>query len=152
MYNRRTWLAAVLAGGSTWLLTRPDRAFAAPVKMVIYKTPTCGCCKEWVTHVKDAGFVTEVHDLDDVAPIKTKHRVPAELGSCHTALVGGYVIEGHVPADLIHKILRDKPAFVGLAVPGMVMGSPGMEVGSRKEPYTVVAWDKANKVKTYAKR
>src|SRR5919109_685673 len=102
--NRRTWIRTAAAGGAVLLVGTPSLALAArPVRMVIYKSPSCGCCKKWVDHVKAAGFTTEVHDVDDVTPIKKKHGLPDELASCHTALVEGYVIEGHVPADLVQK-------------------------------------------------
>lgn len=98
-----------------------------------------------------AGFAATVHDVPDVAPMKKTLRVPASLHSCHTAVVGKYAIEGHVPADLIHKMLKEKPAIAGLAVPGMPQGSPGMETG-RKDPYDVVAFTTAGKTSVYAKR
>jgi hypothetical protein len=97
------------------------------------------------------GFVLESTDVPDVNPIKDKHKVPAELRSCHTALVGGYVVEGHVPADVIQKLLRERPSVIGIAVPGMPMGSPGME-GSRTDPYLVISFDASGKNAIYAKR
>lgn len=135
------------------LVTGPELACAAPgTRMVVYKSPTCGCCKNWVEHVQSNGFDTEVHDVENVATIKQQHRLPADLASCHTALVGGYVIEGHVPADVIQKLLTDKPAIAGLAVPGMPVGAPGMEMGSRKDRYDIVAFDKDGKTSIYASR
>ena len=125
-------------------------AQAAPA-MVVYKDPNCGCCKLWVDHVKAAGFAVSVRDSSDVASVKKRQGVPARLYSCHTAIVGGYVVEGHVPADLVQKLLKDKPKVVGLAVPGMPAGSPGMEQGS-KEPYEVLTFDAAGKTTVYAKR
>ncbi len=107
--------------------------------MQIYKTPTCGCCGDWVTHVEQAGFRTEVHDLRSVAAVKAQAGVPHHLESCHTTLVGDYVVEGHVPADVIQRLLREKPEVAGIAVPGMPMGSPGME-GPWKDPYDVIAF------------
>jgi hypothetical protein len=104
----------------------------------VYKTPTCGCCTAWVDHVKDAGFEVEVLDLPDLTAIKTQQGIPRELASCHTSVVGGYWVEGHVPADLIARLLRDKPAIRGISVPGMPMGSPGME-GPYREKYNVIA-------------
>jgi hypothetical protein len=120
--------------------------------MVIYKSPSCGCCKKWVDHVEANGFDTEVHDVEDVGVIKQKHKLPADLASCHTALVGGYVVEGHVPADLIHKLLKDKPALAGIAAPGMPVGSPGMEMGARKDAFDVIAFDLKGKTSVYARR
>jgi hypothetical protein len=126
-------------------------AQAAAPAMVVYKDPNCGCCKLWVDHVKKAGFAVSVRDSSDVASVKKRQGVPTKLYSCHTAIVGGYVIEGHVPADLVQKLLKEKPKVVGLAVPGMPSGSPGMEQGS-KEPYDVLTFDAAGKTSVYAKR
>jgi hypothetical protein len=120
--------------------------------MQVYKTPTCGCCGKWVDHVKAAGFTPAVHDLSDLAHVKAKAGVPANLQSCHTALVGGYAIEGHVPADVIQQLLREKPAIAGIAVPGMPIGSPGMEQGDRKDPYEVMAFTSDGKTSVYARR
>jgi hypothetical protein len=126
-------------------------AQAAAPAMVVYKDPNCGCCKLWVDHVKAAGFAVSVRDSSDVASVKKRQGVPPRLYSCHTAIVGGYVVEGHVPADLVQKLLKEKPKVVGLAVPGMPAGSPGMEQGS-KEPYEVLTFDAAGKTTVYAKR
>jgi hypothetical protein len=120
--------------------------------MMVYKTPTCGCCKNWVAHVKAQGFDPTVTDLPDVSGIRSKLGVPPHLSSCHTATVGGYVIEGHVPADLIHKLLKERPKVTGLAVPGMPQGSPGMEQGGMKDPYDVLTFDPFGNTKVYASR
>ena len=125
---------------------------AAPLAMQVYKTPTCGCCAKWVEHMKVAGFSPEVHDMPDVSPVKAKVGLPRALQSCHTALVGGYVIEGHVPADLVQRLLKEKPKVAGIAVPGMPVGSPGMEMGDRKDPYDVIAFAKDGSTSVYAKR
>lgn len=124
----------------------------AVTEMQVYKTPTCGCCGKWVEHVKAAGFTPAVHDLADLSPVKAKAGVPANLQSCHTALIGGYTIEGHVPADVIHQLLREKPAIAGIAVPGMPIGSPGMEQGSRRDPYEVIAFTRDGRTSVYARR
>ena len=118
---------------------------------IVYKSPTCGCCADWITHMEKNGFKLEVHDQPDMWPIKKKMGVPSNLQSCHTAMVGGYVIEGHVPADVIARLLKEKPVIKGLAVPGMPMGSPGME-GPRKDPYDVVTFDKDGKTTIYTSR
>jgi hypothetical protein len=102
--------------------------------------------------VKQAGFAVTVRDIADMASVKASFGVPDALGSCHTAKVGPYVVEGHVPADLIKRLLREQPAGRGLAVPGMPMGSPGMEQGGRKDAYDVLLFDKAGKTKVYASR
>jgi hypothetical protein len=122
-----------------------------PVPMTVYKSPTCGCCGKWVEHMRANGFEVTVTDMPDVAPIKDKEGVPTALRSCHTALVGSYAIEGHVPADVVKKLLKEKPAAAGIAVPGMPMGSPGME-GATKDTYNIVLFDKAGKTSVYATR
>lgn len=127
----------------------------APVAMTVYKSPTCGCCKDWVKHMEANGFAVKAVDLDDVEDLPKKKRqlgVPAAVQSCHTGVVGAYLIEGHVPADLVKKLLTEKPAVAGLTVPGMVVGSPGMEVGSRKDHYDVLSFTKAGKTSVYARR
>jgi len=114
---------------------------AAPVlasEITVYKSPTCGCCSKWVKHLKDNGFDVIAKDVRDVVPYKIRGGVTQELASCHTAFVDGYVIEGHVPARDIKRLLQERPAAKGLAVPGMPAGSPGMEQGYRKDPYEVI--------------
>jgi hypothetical protein len=120
--------------------------------MVVYKSPTCGCCSKWVEHVQQAGFQVEVHDTANVAPIKNEHGLPQHLASCHTAIVDGYVIEGHVPADVIRRLLAERPQVAGIAVPGMPTGSPGMEMGDRKDPYDVIAFARDGKLSVYESR
>ncbi|MCW9023117.1 MAG: DUF411 domain-containing protein [Gammaproteobacteria bacterium] len=119
--------------------------------VVVYKSPTCGCCKEWVKHIKENGFTVAIHNRNDMEPIKSKIGIPAHLKSCHTARVQGYVIEGHVPAELISRMLKEKPNFKGLSVPGMPMGSPGME-GPRKDDYEVLAFQQDGSTMVYAQR
>ena len=105
-------------------------------ELVVYKTPWCGCCKGWVTHMTRAGFAPRVEELEDLAPIREKYGIPFELSSCHTALLGGYVVEGHVPTGDVDRLLREKPRALGLAVPGMPIGSPGMESPTgEREPF-----------------
>jgi hypothetical protein len=120
--------------------------------MTVYKEPTCGCCTKWVDHVKDAGFKVTVRDVKDMAPIKKDLGVPAALTSCHTAVVGAYLVEGHVPADLIDKMLAEKASGRGLAVPGMPSGSPGMEVGGTPARYEVLLFTPDGKTKVFARR
>lgn len=102
-------------------------ARAEDYPITIYKTPWCGCCKGWVTHMIKAGFRATVIEVEDLEPIRQKHGVPFSLSSCHTGLVGGYVIEGHVPPADVRRLLKEKPKALGLTVPGMPLGSPGME-------------------------
>ena len=107
--------------------------------MTVYHDPNCGCCGGWVAHMRKAGFQVHVIDTDDLAAIKNRFRVPSDLVSCHTAEVDGYVIEGHIPALAIQRLLAEKPAAAGLAVPGMPIGSPGMEApGAANETYDVM--------------
>jgi len=105
-------------------------------QVVVYKSPTCGCCTGWVDHMRANGFRIESHDIDDVAPIKRKLGVADKFASCHTATVGGYAIEGHVPAADIRRLLTERPKAVGLAAPGMPVGSPGMP--GNPQPYDVL--------------
>lgn len=152
MIGSRLLTVLSLAGAGLVLAASAAPAPQAKSVVVIHKSPTCGCCSKWVDHMKAAGFATEVHDMADVEPIKNKHRVPADLRSCHTALADGVVIEGHVPADLVKKLLAERSkSTIGLAVPGMVTGSPGME-GAWKDPYDVISFDQAGKTAVYAKR
>lgn len=117
--------------------------------VVVYKDPSCGCCKQWVEHMRQNGFRVEAHDTSGVDGIKDGAHVPAAARSCHTGLVGGYAIEGHVPAEAVRRLLRDHPADVaGLAVPGMVTGSPGME-GPNPQHYEVVAFTKDGRTSVY---
>ena len=138
-----------LAGvAATALLSNPVPA--GPV-VTVYKSATCGCCTKWIEHLRTAGFTVVAHDTEDHAGVMGNFGVPFRLGSCHTAQVGNYAIEGHVPADLIRRLLEEHPAIAGLAVPGMVTGSPGME-GPGAEHYNVVAWDRQGKTSVYARR
>ena len=118
----------------------------------VFKDPTCGCCTKWVEHLKQNGFATKTTESTDMDSVKAQHRVPRQTRSCHTALVGGYAIEGHVPAADIQRLLKDRPASViGLAVPGMPIGSPGMEVtGQKAQAFDVLAFDKAGKTRVFA--
>lgn len=118
-------------------------AKAAPsgkIAMEVWKDPNCGCCKDWIVLMEQAGFTVQVHDVGNTA-VRAKLGLPPHLGSCHTALVGGYLVEGHVPAADVHKLLKEKPKALGITVPGMPIGSPGMdgpEYGGRKDPYDVL--------------
>lgn len=119
--------------------------------VIVYKSPTCGCCTGWVDHMKEQGFKVEVHDVNDLTAIKRQFAVPSDLESCHTALHGGYVIEGHVPAEDIRRLIQERPAVAGIAVPGMPVGSPGMEVpGQPADRYNVVAFEKGGARSTFA--
>lgn len=127
-------ILAVTGGVAYFGLETSTRA----AEMTVYKDPNCGCCSQWVAHVKAAGFAVTVHNTADLGRIKAKLDVPEDLYSCHTATIGGYVIEGHVPASDITRLLSERPKAQGIAVPGMPIGSPGMEQGSMREPYEVI--------------
>ena len=128
-----------------------DGATASADTVVVYKSPSCGCCTKWVDHMKENGFVVVTHDVNDVSPMKQELGVPANHTSCHTAKVAGYTLEGHVPADLVRRMLAEKPSFRGLAVPGMPIGSPGME-GVIKQDYDVLSFDAQGNMQVYARR
>ena len=132
--DRRHVLGLVASGAALW--TTRARGETLP-HVLVYRNPTCGCCHKWVEHLISNGFDVTVRDAPNLKPIKDALGVPAELASCHTAQVGRYVVEGHVPAAAIKKLLSDKPDGRGLAVPGMPIGSPGME-GGEPEIYDVI--------------
>jgi hypothetical protein len=121
----------------------------APPAVDVFKTPTCGCCAKWVEHLRAQGFAAKTTDITNLSEVKAKHNVPLAVQSCHTAIVGGYVIEGHVPAADIKKLLKERPAVVGLAVPGMPIGSPGME-GPVPDRYDVLSFDKQGKTRIFS--
>ncbi len=107
-------------------------------EMVVYKTPTCGCCTTWVNHLKDAGINTRVVNQNDLTNIRKQFGAPNDLDSCHIAQIDGYIVEGHIPADAIKKLIAEKPDAVGIFVPGMPLGSPGMESPHGSQPYDVI--------------
>lgn len=119
--------------------------------MIVYKNPSCGCCHLWVEHVEQFGFKVKTYTTRHPNRLKDRLGIPENVRSCHVATVDGYMIEGHVPADLIEKLLEERPAVIGLAVPGMVVGSPGME-GHNPQHYDVVAFTKDGKHEVYASR
>ncbi len=135
--TRRAWLAgtAVLALASSTMI-----AYAAPATLPVWKDPNCGCCKDWIAHLEKNGFATTVIEQGNSAA-RARLGMPQKFGSCHTALVQGYVIEGHVPVADIQRLLKEKPKALGLSVPGMPIGSPGMDgpaYGGRRDAYQVL--------------
>lgn len=117
----------------------------------VFKSPTCGCCNDWIRHLEEQGFTVESRDIPNMLAVKAELGMPAELGSCHTARVAGYLIEGHVPAQDIRRLLDERPDVKGLAVPGMPVGSPGMEVeGRAADAYEVLAFDARGETSVYA--
>ena len=155
--TRRAWIARMATtalGGAAMSTLLPRIAAAAPkpTSITVYKDPSCGCCTKWVDHLRANGFAPEVHDRSDMEALKDSLGVPAALRSCHTAVVGAYVIEGHVPASDVTRLLASKPAkTVGVAVPGMPAGSPGMEMGGRVDRYDVIAFAPGGATRIFAR-
>jgi hypothetical protein len=141
---------AVLAVFASAFSPAQARDTASATKMTVFKDPNCGCCKEWVEHLRKHGFEVTSRDTSDVPAVKRTARVPDQLHSCHTAFVNGYVVEGHVPAADVQRMLTEKPRIAGIAVPGMPVGSPGMEMGSRRDRYDVVAFNRDGSTKVFA--
>ena len=141
-------LAAALQFGT------PAIAEEKPAQVELWKSPSCGCCTGWMKHMQAAGYAVKSHDvaLGVLAKIKRQAGLAPELHSCHTAKVGGYVIEGHVPAEDVARLLSEKPNAVGLAVPAMPLGSPGMDFGPDKEAYDVLLVKKDGSTEVFAKR
>lgn len=139
-------VALALVGALT---TAP--ALATGEEVVVYKDPNCGCCGAWAEHMRDKGFAVREVATREMELVKSEAGVPRALGSCHTATVAGYVIEGHVPADDVRRLLDERPALVGLAVPGMPQGSPGMEGPYPPQRYEVVGFDGKGGTKVYAR-
>ena len=150
--NRRTALTTLLLGGP---LARMAAAQTAPrtaaggATIEVFKDASCGCCSIWVEHLKAAGFKAIASNSTTMTAIKDEHRVPPQARSCHTALVGGYVLEGHVPASDVQRLLKERPRVLGLAVPGMPLGSPGMEAPGGR-PYDVLTFDKDGKTAVFS--
>ena len=119
-------------------------------EIIVYKSETCGCCNKWVDHLREHGFKVITHNREDMSSVKQSHGVDFKLRSCHTAVVNDYVVEGHVPADDIKRLLEERPKITGLAAPGMPAGSPGME-GRYKDPYDVLAFTKGGGSTVYAR-
>lgn len=156
--SRRMWIGLAVTGVAGALAAPAGmRAFGSPARgdrahLTVFKSPTCGCCGEWIEHVKAAGFTVTVEQVEDVTPVKYRYGVPRSLWSCHTTVADGYAVEGHVPADLIERLLDERPRVTGLAVPGMPQGAPGMEQGMAKEAYAVLTFTRDGATATYAVR
>ena len=147
MIDRRTMIGIALAAVPAAACSRPAKA----AEVNVYKSPYCGCCGAWVDNLRMNGLNVVVHEIEDVTPIAKKAGVPDDARSCHTAIVGGYFVEGHVPASDIRKLLRDRPKARGIAVPGMPIGSPGMEQGGRKDAYATLIVDRGGAVRVFAR-
>ena len=136
----------MVVGATTAIAQRPQPTIE------VYKSPTCGCCANWVKHLEEHGFATRVTNVEDLSSFKAAQDVPGRLQSCHTATVDGYVIEGHVPASDVQRLLKERPAVRGLAVPGMPIGSPGMEgpPNVKPTPYDVLAFDAKGQIQIFS--
>lgn len=166
--SRRTVIAGLASAGGLALAgcgrTEPPRAENAqtpaqapsptpqPAAMTVYRDPSCGCCEAWAGIARNAGYQVQLIDHPDMAAIKRRHHVPDELLSCHTAIVGGYAVEGHVPLDDVKRLLSERPAEIkGIAVPGMPLGSPGMEVpDGTTEAFQVMAFDASGRITPFS--
>ncbi|MDO6822222.1 DUF411 domain-containing protein [Marinobacter sp. 1_MG-2023] len=135
---------------ATFGFSTPLLAADAAQSIHVYKSPTCGCCTDWVDHLESNGFDVEVTDTHNMNRVKIEAGLSPNLASCHTAFVGDYVIEGHVPANDVHRLIADAPKVRGLAVPGMPVGSPGMEMGDRKEHYQVLMFNAQGQTKVFS--
>ena len=154
--SRRTFLTGailVFAVGVSAAVASANLPTTPAGSITVYKTATCGCCSKWIDHLGASGFTVDAKDVTEAALVSMKRDVgvPSELESCHTAIVDGYVVEGHVPADVIREFLDEHPKAVGLAVPGMPLGSPGME-SDVKQPYNVLVFDASGTSKVYRSR
>ncbi len=143
--------AALVAGLGALTASRSAGALPPATRITVYKDPQCGCCRNWNTAMQKAGFTVDVRDSQDLATVKGSLGVPQDLASCHTGVVAGYLFEGHVPPDLVQRVLREKPAIAGLFVPGMPGGSVGME-GPNPERYDVIALGRDGRRTVYATR
>ena len=126
---------------------------AVPAEMpelMVYSSPTCGCCSQWMAHMKAAGFTVKSTKTEAMDTIKEQFNVPPGLYSCHTAVIGDYVVEGHIPAEDVQRLLAEKPDVAGIAVPGMPLGSPGMDAGGEKEPFTVFSFTESGDRQVFA--
>lgn len=151
MVSRVSAIVLVTAASLVTVAASAQRPAPQGPTVQVYKSPTCGCCANWVKHLQANGFATRVMETESIDEIKAQHNIPAAARSCHTAIVDGYVIEGHVPAADVKRMLKERPAVLGLAVPGMPIGSPGMEVPNVKpSPYNVVSFDRSGQLKVYS--
>lgn len=138
----------LLIGGALAMAAAP--ALAQDRRMTAYKTPWCGCCDGWVVHMRAAGWTVDVTELEDLAPIRARYGVPDRYAGCHTAVVGPYAVEGHVPASDVARLLRERPEAVALAAPGMPAGSPGMEAAGL-EPYVTLLIDRSGQATVFGR-
>lgn len=145
-------LASVIAASGLGLAATRAQSGNSARKVMVYKSPTCGCCTAWITHLQANGFQVEAQNVSDtqLMAVEREAGIGDDLVSCHTAKVGGYVVEGHVPAADILRMLKERPQITGIAAPGMPIGSPGMEQGGRTDPYNVIAFTKGGRRSVFA--
>lgn len=141
-------LSALCLSTTLWAQTQGQKSTTSTT-ITVYRSPSCGCCGEWVAHLKQHQFTVIDNIVDDVQQLKAQHAVPTAMASCHTALVDGYVIEGHVPAQDIKQLLAKRPKITGIAVPGMPVGTPGMEMGTHRDAYQVLSFDKQQHIEIF---
>lgn len=147
----RYLIAGVMLAGLNPQVAYSDSGKQADLEPItVYKSPTCGCCSKWVRHLQDNGFEVEAINRPDMNSVKSEAGITRQLASCHTAIISGYVIEGHVPAVDIKRLLKERPDIAGLAVPGMPMGSPGME-GPRQDSYDVLTFSKSGETTVFSR-
>jgi hypothetical protein len=150
MNSIKVLMVLVLLSLSLSVKAEVETKSVEPLVIEVYRSPSCGCCSKWLQHLRDNQFEVIDHVTNEVQAVKDKYGVPANMASCHTALVNGYVIEGHVPASDIRKLLKIKPSVIGISVPGMPVGTPGMEMGGKKDPYKVVSFDSEKNYKVFS--
>ncbi len=149
-FSRRELLKLVAGVAAAFGVPRLADAQAKP-RLVVYKDPSCGCCQQWVVHMQANGYEAAVNNVTPMDPIKTQHKIPQKLQSCHTTLVGGYVIEGHVPASDVGRLLKEKPkGILGLTIPGMPQSAPGMDL-KPFQPYVVLTFDAQGRTAEFAR-
>ena len=134
----------------TFSLSSQAEEAVNPVEMIVYRNSSCGCCGKWIDHVRQNRFNIKTVISDDMQAIKEKYGIPEKLASCHTAVVDGFIVEGHVPVNDIKNLLQAKPKIVGISAPGMPLGSPGMEMAGQQDAYRVVSFDKDGKFVVFA--
>ncbi|GFE68969.1 DUF411 domain-containing protein [Chroococcus sp. FPU101] len=132
---------------SVW--DKETELYSEPLNITVYSSPSCNCCEGWMKHLTKHGFQIKSVKTEEMEAIKQKYNLPSKLASCHTAIINGYVIEGHVPADDIKRFLKQKPNLLGLSVPEMPIGTPGMDTGNQKEPFEVVSFSKTGTSTTF---
>ena len=144
-------LVAATSGiiGSLPARSAPTSGLSTPIVVTSYRSSTCGCCKGWLDHLRKAGFTVKDYVTDNIGSVKQRYGVPDQMQSCHTARIGGYTVEGHIPVSAIQRLLKERPKVAGIAVPGMPLGSPGMESPLKKESYTVFTFTASGRTQPF---